>query len=283
MKKLLIVGLGEVGSAIYEIAVEARVYEVYGYDIDPSRSVNDIHEIPESVDYLHICIPFKSLASFINGVSSYTEKFKPKLVIVHSTVAPGTTRAIHDKLGIQVAYSPIRGKHPNLKKHIRFWTKWVSTLPRGILGEVVMHLKELGLKPKPYVGSPETLELAKLWETVYRAIMIAAWQELMRIAKSVGADMIGVMEFVGEVHEVLKDRPIYFPGYIGGHCLIPNTKILQSVFPSKIFEAVIESNEKRRKELEEEEEVRLVKELKRVVLKYVNKEYFRGTELSDSL
>jgi len=60
------------------------------------------------------------------------------------------------------------------------------------------------------------LELAKIWETVYRAVMIASGQKIHRIVRKFGADMGIVAEFIGEAHEVLRDRPIYYPDYIGG-------------------------------------------------------------------
>lgn len=106
-----------------------------------------------------------------------------------------------------------------------FWRKWVAALPTRMLNVVSNHLSRIGFKVRSIKSSPETLELAKLWETVYRAVMIAAWQELHRIARMVGADLELLSEFIGEIHEVLGDRPIYYPSYIGGHCLIPNTKI----------------------------------------------------------
>ncbi len=278
MERILIIGLGEVGSAIYEIAREVGKHEVYGYDIDPLKSVDELKRIPRPVHYLHICIPFIDLETFVAAVSVYARDFHPKLIVVHSSVAPGTTRKLYIQLGIPVAYSPIRGKHPKLKEHILFWPKWVAALPNETLKLASKHLRELGLRVKSYKGPPESLELAKLWETVYRALMIAAWQELHRMAKAVGADTAVVMEFVGEVHEVLRDRPIYFPGFIGGHCLIHNTRILNAIFSSKLLQAVLESNNLRAMELKETEEEKTVKKLRKLAFKYVNRDYYGSME-----
>jgi hypothetical protein len=35
----------------------------------------------------------------------------------------------------------------------------------------------------------------------------------------------------------------YFPGVIGGHCLMPNIKILKTVFDSEILDAIEHSND----------------------------------------
>lgn len=276
MGKVLVVGLGEVGSAVYRIAVKSGAHDVFGYDVDPAKAVNRLEDIPGPVDYLHVCIPFKDMDGFVGSVARYVEALGAGLVIVHSTVAPGTTRRMSRDLGIPVAFSPVRGKHPHLERHMLFWPKWVAAEPPEALGQAAEHLRSLGFKVKAYKGAPETLELAKLVETVYRALMIAWWQETHRIAREVGADVVTVAEFVGEVHEVLKDRPVFYPGVIGGHCLIPNTRILKSVYFSKFLDAILESNEKRKRELLDPEVRSEVEALKEIAYKYINRKYFEG-------
>ncbi len=276
MARLLVIGLGEVGSALYSIAVNSGRFEVYGYDLDPRKTANRLEEVPKPVDFLHFCVPYLSKDRFLGALREYVERFKPSLVLIHSTVAPGTTRLVYEALEVPIAYTPVRGKHPNLKPHMLFWPKWVATLPAEALEEATQHLRELGLKAKAYAGPPETLELAKLVETVYRALMIAWWQEVHRMSRKFGAELKAVAEFVGEVHEVLGDRPVYYPGVIGGHCLIPNTEILRSVYPSKMLDAILESNELRVREVEDPEVVKEVEEVKRVAERFLNKDYFAG-------
>ena len=271
-ERVLVVGLGEVGGAVYEILRDSGRFDVYGYDVDPSKTVHKLEEVPRPVEYLHVAIPYSQ--RFLDAVASYAEEFKPRMVIVHSTVAPGTTRSLHARLGVPVAFSPVRGKHPKLKEHLLFWPKWVAALPGSSLGEAAEHLGAAGFKVKPSRETPESLELAKLWETVYRAVMIAAWQELHRVARAHGASLRVVAEFVGEVHEVLRDRPVYYPDYIGGHCLIPNTRILEAVHPSKLFEFVLESNERRREELADPSVRREVDELREYFLRLTKKDYY---------
>jgi len=45
------------------------------------------------------------------------------------------------------------------------------------------------------------------------------------------------------------DRPVMFPGVIGGHCLIPNTELLLRVYDSEFLRLILESNDKRKKEI----------------------------------
>lgn len=262
MERVLIVGLGEVGGALYRVFSSSGRFEVYGYDVDPARTLSRLEEVPKEVHFLHIAIRFSN--EFFDAVKYYVERFSPRYVVLHSTVPPGTTRRLHSLLSAPTFYSPVRGKHPNMVWHLYFWPKWVAGLPEEEVGAVVEHLRAAGFRVKVCKWGVEALELAKLWETVYRAIMIASWQELHRMARKLGVNIEAVAEFVGEVHEVLRDRPIYWPGHIGGHCLIPNTELLHSVYPSKLLEFVLESNAKRLEELREEavrEEVERVKSI----------------------
>jgi len=272
MEKVVIIGLGEVGSALHSFFKSSGKFEVYGYDVDPRKSINKLDEIPRNVDFLHIALPYTE--KFVDMVNYYVFLLNPQHIVIHSTVAPGTTRRVFEKAGKPTAFSPVRGKHPNILRHLSFWPKWIASLPQGSLSVFVLHHTLAGFKVREYYGDPESLELAKLWETVYRAIMIASWQEIHRIAIKFNADITTIAEFVGEVHKVLYDRPIYYPSYIGGHCLIPNTMILNSVAPSKLFEFVLESNEKRLNELKNEKIYRDVEKLKQVVQEYINKEYY---------
>ncbi|MDK6029303.1 GDP-mannose dehydrogenase [Ignisphaera sp. 4213-co] len=272
MDKTVVIGLGEVGNAIYKVLSQSGKFEVYGFDIDTAKTVNKLEEIPQSIDFMHIAIPYTS--KFVDIVKQYANMFKPRYIIIHSTVAPGTTREVYKQVSIPTAFSPVRGKHPNIVKHLYFWTKWIASIPGNELSVFVLHLILAGFKVREYVGDPETLELAKLWETTYRAIMIASWQEIHRIATRFNADMETIMEFIAEVHEVLHDRPLYYPDYIGGHCLIPNTRILHKAFPSKLLEFVLESNEKRIEELKVEKIRNDIEKMKLIVQRYINRDYY---------
>jgi len=272
MDKVVIIGLGEIGSALYSFFRSSGKFEVYGYDIDPQKSVNKLNEIPKNVEFLHVAIPY--FDRFVDIVQYYVSTLNPQHIVIHSTVAPGTTRKVFEKTGIPTAYSPVRGKHPNILKHLYLWTKWIASLPQKLLSNFALHHILAGFNVKEYPGDPESLELAKLWETVYRAIMIASWHEIHRIAMRFNADITVIAGFVGEVHKVLHDRPIYYPDYIGGHCLIPNTVILNSVAPSKLFEFVLESNEKRLNEIKDVRTYSDIERMKQIAQEYTNKEYY---------
>ncbi len=271
--RVLVLGLGEVGKPIYDIIVESSKYEVYGFDIDEKKTIHKFNEIPVPEDVLHVCYPCSSKSGFITITTNYINYFKPSLVIIHSTIPPGTTEEIYYKCGIAVVHSPVRGIRVKMKDHLRFWTKWIGAPNEEIASKAKNHLESLGFKVK-IVLNPRVTELAKLLETIYRALMITFWQEIHRMCKHFNVDILSIAEFIGEVHEVLRDRPVYYPDVIGGHCLIPNTKLLLNEYKSEVLEYIVKSNEKRVKEIEDEDVRKDVEKMREFARKFMNREYF---------
>ena len=270
-ERILIIGLGEVGKPLYEILSE-NFTNVYGYDSDRSKTIHELKAIPKPIEIMHIAYPYTG-GEFIDSTINYIGSFNPRLVIIHSSIPPRTTRLIQSKTNSIIAYSPVRGRHPNLKEHLRFWTKWVSAVNQAGIELAKKHLEEAGFKVK-VAKDPESLELAKLWETIYRAAMIACWQEIHRISKDLGADIKVIAEFIQEVHEVLRDRPIYYPDVIGGHCLIPNTRILAEIVDSDLLSFILKSNELRSEEIKDPKIAEEVDALKEIWRKLIPRSYY---------
>ena len=270
-EKILIIGLGEVGRPLYEILSEKFV-DVYGYDSDRSKTIHELKAIPKPIEIMHIAYPYTG-GEFIDSTINYIRSFNPRLVIIHSSIPPRTTRLIQSKTDSVIAYSPVRGKHPDLKEHLRFWTKWISAVNQAGIELAKRHLEEAGFKVK-VAKNPESLELAKLWETIYRAAMIACWQEIHRISKDLGADIKVIAEFIQEVHEVLGDRPLYYPDVIGGHCLIPNTRILAEIVDSDLLSFILKSNELRSEEIKDPKIAEEVEALKEIWKKLISRSYY---------
>ncbi|MEM2703873.1 MAG: GDP-mannose dehydrogenase [Candidatus Bathyarchaeia archaeon] len=276
-EKVLVVGLGEVGQSLFELLRESGKFEVYGYDLDEGkmREVGQSAALPDGFDVMHVCIPCHEKEGFVNIVAGYVERFKPKLVIINSTVAPGTTMDVHRRIEGRclVAHSPIRGVHKSLE-HMRWelkrWTKYIGGVDDKSAEAAGKHLEKAGFKTKVLKSCLET-ELAKLFETTYRAWMIACFQEMHRISRHFGADFDDVVDFIEDTHRVRLDRPVMFPGVIGGHCLIPNTELLLKVYDSEFLRLILKSNEKRKDEMMDENVRREVEKIMRRTFRFENK------------
>jgi len=91
------------------------------------------------------------------------------------------------------------------------------------------------------VASPETAELAKLTETSYFGLLIAWAQEVERYCNHLDVDYDEVASFYEEVQFLPPVK--YFPGVIGGHCVMPNIAILEQSFDSDFLKTIFRSNE----------------------------------------
>lgn len=78
-----------------------------------------------------------------------------------------------------------------------------------------------------------------------------AWfQEIHRICKRLKADYDPVVEFVSSTQKEGKQAsPVFDPGLISGHCIIPRTEKLRATFPSKLVDALLEWNRRKAEEM----------------------------------
>ena len=79
------------------------------------------------------------------------------------------------------------------------------------------------------MSDPLTLELAKIiCDTSYYGWLINYAQISKIIADRENIDYDEMWEFSDEIHKILKNRPKMFPGFIGGHCVIPNLELIHN-------------------------------------------------------
>jgi UDP-N-acetyl-D-mannosaminuronate dehydrogenase len=220
-KKVVVAGLGEVGGPLFEIA--SRHHETIGVDIEP------VVKKFQGIDVMHICFPFQ-IKDFVGEVTRRIEHFKPALTIINSTVAVGTTRAVAERSGAVVVNSPVRGKHVRMVEDLFHYTKFVGALDPAGGERAAGHFQ----------SSPEATELAKLTETTYFGLMIAWAQEVERYCDHLG---LNYDEVVSIYEEITFFPPVkYFPGIIGGHCVMPNIEILSRLGHSEFLHAIKWSN-----------------------------------------
>ncbi len=270
-ENVLVIGLGEVGQPLYELLKENPSFNVYALDLNKEkmRSIGQ-HEtdFPSEIDVMHVFIPCSDKTKFVNIVVDYVHRFTPKLLIINSTVELGTTLAVFKRCtNCLVAHSPIRGVHTSaeyMKKELKRWTKYIGGATPEAAEQARKHFSKLGLKTKVLKSCVET-ELAKLFETTYRAWMITCFQEMHRISRDIGASFADVVDFIEDTHRIRHDRPVMFPGVIGGHCQIPNTELLMKTYDSKFLEIILESNEKRKEEVKDPKIVEEIEKIKKRV------------------
>ncbi len=251
---VLVIGLGEVGGSMFEILKESGKFDIYGFDVD-GKKMQKIQQrnLPKSVDVLHICYDCRYQEQFVITTVAYVAKFEPRLTVINSTIPPRTTEKIYALSRRPLVHSPVRGMHKNrktMKKYLVSLTKYIGGINDSSTRLAREHFSDLNLKTKALKSSIEA-ELAKLFETTYRAWMIACFQEMHRISRHFGADFDDVVDFLEDDHRIRFDRPIMFPDVIGGHCLVPNTQLLLESYDSEFLRLILKSNEKRKEEIKD--------------------------------
>mgnify|MGYP006355750763 CR=1 FL=1 len=101
------------------------------------------------------------------------------------------------------------------------------------------HFESVGMKTR-VLSSPEATELAKLTETTYFGLIIAWAQEVERYCDQTGLKYDEIVSIYDEVP--FFPRVKYFPGVIGGHCVMANIDILSKTAHSDILKAIESSN-----------------------------------------
>lgn len=229
MNSHLVIGFGEIGQAIH-----TNLVEIY----PDTRKIDKDESIDENFDVLHICYPWSE--KFIEYTHQYIIEYRPKLVIIYSTVPIGTTENFYNAV-----HSPVEGKHPLLADSVYHGTR--------------------------YIGGPkEMCDIAAfIWSPICATVMLPSskWTEFLKLRSTAkyGINLVWtdyeatVAESLGMPFEYIKDfdkdynklyntlgmkqnkRYILDPpkGKIGGHCVVPNAKLLDNNFPSALLEMII--------------------------------------------
>ena len=234
--KDVVVGLGEIGKPIFRLI--SKSVKTVGHDKNP-KLIPKINQkyVKLPTRFLHICIPYNK--TFDYNIKKLVTKFSPKCIVIHSTIQPKTTSHLQSKLDVPIIYSPIRGVHKRMLYDLKRYTKFFSiekNTPHAkwACSQYSRLMKKVGVKTK-LVSNPLTLELAKIVvDTSYYGWLINYAQMSQMIALKHSIDYDEMWSFADEIHKFLGNRPKMFPGYIGGHCVIPNLELLNNDSLNKI-------------------------------------------------
>ena len=223
----IILGMGEVGETLFDLLVD-RKFDCIGIDLEDSKCKNYTeNKIIENPQYLHVCLPGE-LEKFTDIVIEWINKIKNiQVVVIHSTVKPGTTKNIQERSSIPILFSPVRGVHRRFMDDIKKYTKFISLDNTEINSEIKKDLENRFEKVE-WMSTTKTAELAKiLVDTTYYGWLINYAQITKMICEKENVDFDEMWKFADEIHENLGNRPKMFPGIIGGHCVIPNLNLVE--------------------------------------------------------
>jgi hypothetical protein len=221
--KSLVIGLGEVGLSLYNVLKHS--HNVISKDIENKK-------IQDKIDVMHICFPYSK--HFVSNVRKYKKLYNPKYTIIHSTVPIGTSKKC------ECFYSPIRGIHPHLENSLKVFVKYLAPKNKFLKG----YFEKAGITIETHADT-STLEAMKLYCTTLYGLNIIAEKEIWDFCKKHKLDYHMVY---GKSNITYNDgyKKLGFPQYskyvlkhkdgkIGGHCVIPNCKLLNTAISKFIY------------------------------------------------
>lgn len=224
MDKKLVASLNSGFSPIFDISNDEIASNSKNYKV-----TSDYKEL-NGAEIIAICVPTpldsnqKPDNSFlINALKSVAENMdENSLVIIESTIAPGTTRGLAQNIlnesgkKFELAYSPERIDPANMNWNIINTPKLIAGLSESATQKASNFYRTF-IKEVIMGESVETFETAKLLENTFRLINISFINEFAEFCSILDID-------VREVIKAAQTKPYGFmPFYpsagVGGHCI----------------------------------------------------------------
>ena len=239
------IGTGEIGKPLYELL--NGTYRTL--PIDPIHHPENQAKIV-NCDFMHVCIP-GDLENFDKMILDYIHHYEPDYVFIHSTVVPGTCKQLQEQTKVPIISSPVHGKHHNnqMKSDMLRYPKYLG-FPEGSIdilrSAVCNHLADAGFRDIRVIDGTDNTEWLKVLSTTYFGLIIAWHQEIERMCDAFGLDFDSVIDFFKYQEDI---TPPHYSGVIGGHCVLPNIKVIKDVWQSDLLDWIEKSNEEKKEKV----------------------------------
>jgi UDPglucose 6-dehydrogenase len=266
--KVGIIGQGYVGTAIkvgFEPHYQVETYDKYDEDKSTCESLRDL---VGKCEVMFVCVPtpmnndgschtdiVEEVVSDINEIVLETESYpyhiKP-IVVIKSTVPPGTTDRLHSKSrGLDVIFNPEFLTEANFLEDFKNQNRIIL----GGTRKGTNKLRQIYSKVFPHTtivktGS-KTAEMVKYFINSFLGTKISFANEMKQICDGIDIDYDKVVEYatyderLGKSHWAVPgpDGDLGF----GGHCLPKDISAIVNEFGSDLLKSVLEINDKVRK------------------------------------
>lgn len=265
-KTVAIIGHGYVGKAVHSFFKDhfnVLIYDVAQPDISASKE-----EINKKADLAIVSVPTpmgKNGSADLSAIEGTFKWLDTSLVLIKSTIPPGTTATLSKKLKRDICFSPeyIGEGH----YQVPFWKGYPDPLdmkkhefvimggPKKVGAKILLFFKTvLGAEAKYFQTDSTTAELVKYMENSFLATKVTFCNEMYDVAGSFGVDYNELRELwlldgrVGRSHTIVFEDKRGF----GGKCLPKDVNALVKAAgkagkDAQLLKAVLAVNEKMRK------------------------------------
>lgn len=255
--KIGVIGLGMVGEAV-AFGLQWVGHTVVGYDRNPDKNQSPASELA-ATEMIFVCVPTPPSgpdgSCDISAIESVISNLKRDrywgLVVIKSTVTPGTTERLAKYSGLRLAFCP-----EFLRERARF-SDFVDNHELCVAGvfsepDALLIRKAHGDLPKHFVQmTPTEAELAKYFVNCFNAQRVVFANAFYDVCKTLGADY-------GVIKDAVCHRSGIRPDYLtcneqtrefGGACLPKDTKAFASFVYSLglrtgVFEHIVTENDR---------------------------------------
>jgi len=237
--KLGVIGQGFVGSAIYEGL--KSFYEVNTYDIDLSKCNSTLEHVCEASGIVFVCLPtpmmktgqcdtriLEDAIKRIDVVCSSNRPIDRPILVIKSTVPPGTTAKIEDQYtgrtdgspDMQVCFSPEFLTEANSFEDFKNQNRII------VGGNGAKKVKQVLRRPFPkipiVVTKSETAEMVKYFTNCFLATKVIFANQMYEVCEEANIDYDKVCEYALHDNRIGKTH-LAVPGHdgdrgFGGHC-----------------------------------------------------------------
>ena len=252
-----IIGQGFVGSAVYNKF--KSFYKVLTYDLKKELSNSNLIEIKRRCDIIFICLPTPMNLDGtcdISIVISIVEQFadsKNKILIIKSTVVPGTTESLNKKYeNLDIIFNPEFLTERNAIEDYKNQNRIILGGPRPATSIV----KNIFSKVFPSVRVIKTgsthAEMIKYFTNCFLATKVAFANEMYHLSKKLNLDFDKIIEYT-LYDERIGNTHLNVPGPdgdfgFGGHCFPKDLNAIISLSDkvgsiNKLLKSVKKSND----------------------------------------
>jgi UDP-N-acetyl-D-mannosaminuronate dehydrogenase len=244
--RLLLIGFGEIGRALHANMTANLTAEIHAHD--PNQGY--YADCQEEYDFAHITVPVGDSGRgaiedelFCNMIYNYVKEFiYVKTWVIHSSISLGIAEKLTNFLTVwkevQMIYVPMNGTHGRLEWEIIRYPLTIGQFrPESNKEYLERYFQSIGFRINQWVSVKEAA-LGKLVDVCWYGINIAFVQEIWLLCQREKLDFSNVYNQYAKPSMIQREydptgrygeeipRPIFFPGVVGGKCVIQDEKLL---------------------------------------------------------
>jgi len=218
--RVAIVGYGYVGKAMQKVFPEAVLYDIAAGLPADKNAVN-------GCDVAFVCVPTPSDADGacdISAVEEVVSWLETPLIVLRSTVPPGTTDTLSRKHAKRIVFQPEyvgeTTAHPLADIRARDWFV-LGGKPEDTAAVAAVYSRVFHSSVRFHFTDAPTAELAKYMENCYFAMKVLFCTEFRKVAEAVGVQYEHLREIWLADPRISPDHTFAYadePGF-GGRCL----------------------------------------------------------------